>query len=95
MLVGFVYGFGVGSNSLVKARVINGSPYRIFRINEGFIKESRRLESGQKVPQQNPVTNAPSQSKPNPPAPAKVPEVKQEPPKVSQQNTHTENGVSL
>lgn len=92
MLVGFVYGFGVGSNSLVKARVINGSPYRIFRINEGFIKESRRLESGQKVPQRNPVTNAPSQSKPNPPAPAKVPEVKQEPPKVSQQNTHTENG---
>lgn len=92
MLVGFVYGFGVGSNSLVKARVINVSPYRIFRINEGFVKESRKLDVGQKTVQQKTVETVQSETKPKPPTPAKVPEVKQEPAKVAQQNTHTENG---
>ena len=90
MLVGFVYGFGVGSKSLVKARVINGSPSRIFRINEGFVKESKQFDLGQKTAQQKPVDTVPATNNPTPPS--KAPEVKQEPSKVAQQNTHTESG---
>lgn len=36
MLVGFVYGFGAGSKSLTKVRVIYNSSSRVFRINKGF-----------------------------------------------------------
>ncbi|QIO10149.1 hypothetical protein [Acinetobacter lanii] len=86
MLVGFVYGVGIGSKSLTKARVINNSPYRIFRVNEGFVKQSKALENKQQAVSPTSSTNSGSST------PAKASEVKQEPPKAIQQDTHTENG---
>lgn len=89
MLVGFVYGFGVGDKILAKARVINGSPYRIFRINEGFVKESMSIDTRQIKLKQKPIeTKASTSNK----VEQKTTEVQLETPKVSQQNTHTENG---
>lgn len=90
MLVGFVYGFGTGGKSFIKVRTIYGNTSRIFRINEGFEKLSKQNGTTQTKPN-NQQTNAGSEPN-NSTTQTKPAEIKQEPPKAIQQDTHTENG---
>jgi hypothetical protein len=90
MLVGFVYGFGVGNKSLTKVRVIHNSSSRIFRINEGFEKASKQTAIAQTQANKQQPISAPNQTSSIPSI--KPAEVKQEKPNAIQQNTHTENG---
>ncbi|AXY55397.1 hypothetical protein CDG60_01495 [Acinetobacter chinensis] len=87
MLVGFVYGFGVGQKELARARVVKVKSSIIFNVNSGFVKESKQLDLQKKttIPPQNNT----SQSKVPPQNPT---EAKKEVPELSQQNTHTETG---
>lgn len=87
MLVGFVYGFGVGRKELAKARVVEVKSSITFNVNSGFIKESKQFDLQKNTtvtPQNNQIqSTTPSQS---------APEAKKEVPELSQQNTHTETG---
>ena len=90
MLVGFVYGFGVGEKELAKARVVGVKRSITFNVNEGFVKESKQLDlpkqTTTKQENNNSQAKVPSQNT------SKVPEAKKEVPTTTQQNTHTENG---
>lgn len=90
MMVGFVYGFGVGSKELAKARVVGTKSSIIFNVNSGFVKESKQFDLQKHTTTEQ--KNNKSESKAPPPTTQNAPEVKKEVPKTSQQNTHTENG---
>lgn len=90
MLVGFVYGFGTGGQSLLKVRAIYNNTSRVFRINKGFEELSKQTSTAQTQRSNQQTSN--TTSPPNPTTQTRPAEVKQEQPKAIQQNTHTENG---